>query len=157
MWTKVIDSVLECHVGWGSPLTNMQVWSGVLQSNRYWLGWGKGLINLWNITLVESQNGINTVPWMSQFPRVSEVCTFHEHDRGKLFLFQKYAQHALVRRTQQPPRLRNRVVLNIWRLNKILTENEAVLPRLNFSQPQITWLFDSEFKLQLFRKNVSKS
>ena len=25
------------------------------------------------------------------------------HDRGKLFLFQKYAQHAFVRRTQHPP------------------------------------------------------
>ena len=87
----------------------------------------------------------------------SEVCIFHEHDRGKQFLFQKYAQHALVRRTQHPPRLWNWVVLNIWRLNKILTENEAVLPRLKFSQPQITWLFDSEFKLQLFRKSVSKS
>ena len=29
--------------------------------------------------------------------------TFHEHDRGKLFLFQKYAQYALVRRKQHPP------------------------------------------------------
>ena len=28
-----------------------------------------------------------------------------EHDRGKLFLFQKYAQDALVRRKQHPPQL----------------------------------------------------
>ena len=81
----------------------------------------------------------------------------YEHDRGKLFLFQKYAQDALVRRKQHPPQLWNWDALNIWRLNKILTESEAVLPRLTFSQPQITWLFDSEFKLQLFRKSVSKS
>ena len=28
-----------------------------------------------------------------------------EHDRGKLFLFQKYAQDALVRQKQHPPQL----------------------------------------------------
>ena len=49
------------------------------------------------------------------------------------------------------------IVLNIWQLNKILTENKTVLPRLNFSQPQITCLFYSEFQLQLFHKSVSKS
>ena len=36
-------------------------------------------------------------------PLGSDACTFHEHDRGKLFLFQKYAQYTLIRRYKQPP------------------------------------------------------
>ena len=47
--------------------------------------------------------------------------TFQEHamsDRGKLFLFQKYTQHALIRRTQYPPQGPN---CNIH-LSKILSD-----------------------------------
>ena len=95
------------------------------------------------------------VPYQHRCPLTLLAQYLDEHDRGKLFLFQKYAQDALVRRKQHPPQLWNWDALNIWRLNKILTESEAVLPRLTFSQPQITWLFDSEFKLQLFRKSIS--
>ena len=64
--------------------------------------------------------------------------------------------HLLDEHMYQPPQLQNWLVLNIWRLNEILTENEAVLPRINFLQPQITRLFDSGIQT-LFRKSVSKS
>ena len=43
---------------------------------------------------------------MPQLPLASDACTFHAHYQEKLFLFEKYAQYALVRRTQQPPRAR---------------------------------------------------
>ena len=147
--------------------TNICVW--YCYDSDIWMDYPKLISEKWNLTAkFNCLDGhylmchlhyvsLVIVPYLHRCPLTLLAQYLDEHDRGKLFLFQKYAQDALVRRKQHPPQLWNWDALNIWRLNKILTESEAVLPRLTFSQPQITWLFDSEFKLQLFRKSVSKS
>ena len=45
------------------------------------------------------------VPYLHRCPLTLLAQYLDEHDRGKLFLFQKYAQDALVRRKQHPPQL----------------------------------------------------
>ena len=101
-------------------------------------------------------NVFHGIAHMSLLPYGSEVRLSMSMTEESCYFKNMHKTHLLDENNILPRvNLSNWVAINIWRLNKILTESEADLPRLIFLQPQINWLFDSEFKLQLFRKSVS--